>query len=118
MAATSISSPSVEQTLRVSQLQAVGQRYVALDALRGFVMLVLVSGGFGLSALLGNAKYHALASQFEHLPWNGFVLWELIMPSFMFMVGRLCRLRWRAAARRALRSNRTLNTLRSARSGS
>ena len=27
------------------------QRYLALDAYRGFIMLVLVSGGFGLEAL-------------------------------------------------------------------
>lgn len=87
MAATSIHSPSVEQTLKTSQAQAVRQRYVALDGMRGFVMLVLVSGGFGLGALLNNPKYHAVASQFEHLPWDGFVFWELIMPSFMFMVG-------------------------------
>lgn len=62
-------------------------RFVTLDCLRGFVMLVLVSGGFGLGSLIKTPGYHAIASQFQHLKWDGFVIWELIMPSFMFMVG-------------------------------
>jgi len=63
------------------------QRYQALDSMRGFVMLVLVSGGFGLGSLIRNPKYQSLATQFVHRPWEGLVLWELIMPAFMFMVG-------------------------------
>ena len=63
------------------------QRYLALDAMRGFLMLVLVLGGFGLGALIENPKFHWIAAQFHHLKWDGLVFWELIMPSFMFMVG-------------------------------
>jgi heparan-alpha-glucosaminide N-acetyltransferase len=62
-------------------------RYVALDSMRGFVMLALVSGGFGLGALSKDPRYERIASQFHHLDWEGAVIWELIMPAFMFMVG-------------------------------
>lgn len=62
-------------------------RYVALDAMRGFVMLVLCSSGFGLGYLNKNPDYRSLARQFHHLDWEGMVVWELIMPAFMFMVG-------------------------------
>ena len=63
------------------------QRYLALDAMRGFLMLVLVSGGLGMGALIKTPKYHWIAAQFHHLDWEGLIVWELIMPSFMFMVG-------------------------------
>ena len=50
---------------------SVQQRYLALDAYRGFIMLVLVSSGFGLAEL---AKYRSafvgIASQFDHMPWE------------------------------------------------
>ena len=62
-------------------------RYVALDAMRGFVMLALVSKGFGLGALKGDSAMDAITRQFKHLPWEGLVAYELIMPAFMFMVG-------------------------------
>lgn len=63
------------------------QRCVALDSMRGFVMLVLASGGFGLGALIKEPRFQSVASQFHHVKWEGLIIWELIMPSFMFMVG-------------------------------
>ena len=65
---------------------ASGQRHVALDSMRGFVMLLLVSHFLGLGELKA-PSLKAIADQFEHLSWDGFVPWEMIMPSFMFMVG-------------------------------
>jgi predicted acyltransferase len=62
-------------------------RYLALDSMRGFVMLVLCSNGFGLGSLVKDPVYRPIASQFHHLPWDGLIIWELIMPAFMFMVG-------------------------------
>ncbi|MBX7208704.1 MAG: DUF5009 domain-containing protein [Verrucomicrobiaceae bacterium] len=65
-------------------------RLVSLDAFRGFVMLLMVSSGFGIPTM---AKEHPgtfwemLAPQFEHRAWQGCALWDLIQPSFMFMVG-------------------------------
>jgi predicted acyltransferase len=72
------------------------QRLMSLDAYRGFIMLVMASGGL---ALPGVAKtfaaqfgYHSptldfLAFHTDHVPWVGCSFWDLIQPSFMFMVG-------------------------------
>jgi heparan-alpha-glucosaminide N-acetyltransferase len=63
-------------------------RYLALDAYRGFIMLVLVSGGFGLAALAQRRPAFAgIANQFEHMSWEWIAFWDLIQPAFMFMVG-------------------------------
>ena len=51
-------------------------------------MLVLVSGGFGLAVLaLRRPAFTGIADQFEHKPWEWIAFWDLIQPSFMFMVG-------------------------------
>ena len=63
------------------------KRYVALDAYRGFIMLVLAAEGFGFSALTGDPTWGRIASWFEHVPWEGGVFWDMIQPAFMFMVG-------------------------------
>src|SRR5229473_531311 len=66
----------------------VPQRYVALDAYRGFIMLILVSGGFGLAELAARRPaFTGLANQFDHMPWEWIAFWDLIQPAFMFMVG-------------------------------
>jgi len=62
-------------------------RYVSLDAYRGFIMLMLVSHAFGLNSLRDQPGWHWLAAQFEHVEWEGLVFWDLIQPAFMFMVG-------------------------------
>ncbi|MEX2264522.1 MAG: hypothetical protein WD696_21385 [Bryobacteraceae bacterium] len=51
-------------------------RYAALDAFRGVIMILLCSRGFGFRG-----------GQFGHVEWEGAVLWDLIQPAFMFMVG-------------------------------
>jgi predicted acyltransferase len=64
------------------------QRYLALDAFRGFIMLVLVSGGFGLAELAKRRPaFTGIVNQFEHMPWEWITFWDLIQPAFMFMVG-------------------------------
>ena len=74
------------------------KRLVSLDAWRGFIMLVLVSGtytdfteGFGFAqvarSLPDSATWRFLAAQFSHAPWSGCTFWDLVMPSFVFMVG-------------------------------
>ena len=69
-------------------------RLRSLDAYRGFVMLAMASGGAG--ALAGfvdhgdGASSHILQwlrQQLDHVPWRGGVFWDMIQPSFMFMVG-------------------------------
>ncbi|MCC6143986.1 MAG: DUF5009 domain-containing protein, partial [Candidatus Hydrogenedentes bacterium] len=68
------------------------KRLVSLDAHRGFIMFVLVSELFGLALLahaLGDGSWlgRFLAYQTEHVPWTGCSAWDLIQPSFMFIVG-------------------------------
>jgi len=63
-------------------------RYLALDAYRGFIMVILASGGFGLAGLAQrNPAFAGIADQFEHKPWEWIAFWDLIQPAFMFMVG-------------------------------
>ena len=70
------------------QTSTVPTRYLALDAYRGFIMFVLVSGGFGLAALAKlDPAFAGIADQFEHKPWEWIAFWDLIQPAFMFMVG-------------------------------
>jgi predicted acyltransferase len=64
------------------------QRYLALDAYRGFIMVVLVSAGFGLAGLAKrNPAFAGIANQFDHHDWEWIAFWDLIQPAFMFMVG-------------------------------
>ena len=63
-------------------------RYLALDAFRGFIMVVLISGGFGLAELAKRRPaFTGIANQFNHMPWEWITFWDLIQPAFMFMVG-------------------------------
>jgi heparan-alpha-glucosaminide N-acetyltransferase len=67
------------------------QRYVALDAFRGFIMLILVSEGFDLAGLAKrNLAYISIAGQFDHRPWEWIAFWDLIQPAWLVS---LCRLR-------------------------
>ena len=50
-------------------------------------MIYLCTEGFGLSKLKGGAVAERVASWFDHVRWDGFVPWELVMPSFVFMIG-------------------------------
>jgi predicted acyltransferase len=63
-------------------------RLVSLDAYRGFTMLAMASGGLGLKAVADlNERWKPVAHQVEHVDWTGCVFWDLIQPSFMFIVG-------------------------------
>ena len=62
-------------------------RLVSLDVFRGFTMLLLVSGGFGLQYLSDYPYFNHIARQCTHHPWNGLYFWDLIQPFFMFIVG-------------------------------
>jgi heparan-alpha-glucosaminide N-acetyltransferase len=67
---------------------AESRRYLALDAFRGFIMVILVSEGFGLAELAKrNPAFIGIANQFDHRPWEWIAFWDLIQPAFMFMVG-------------------------------
>ena len=86
-----------------SQGDSSTNRVMSIDAYRGFVMLAMASSGFGFSALakpenlqkLADSNSNpfpiwllkSLAYQFDHVAWAGCGFWDLIQPSFMFLVG-------------------------------
>ncbi len=71
------------------------QRLLSLDAYRGLIMVSLAFKGFGLRETAKNhlatnpdsSFWQTVHYQFSHVPWTGFGYWDLIQPSFMFMVG-------------------------------
>jgi predicted acyltransferase len=71
------------------------QRLRSLDAYRGLIMILLAFVGFGLAKTASlhleqnpdSRIWSAIEYQFEHVPWVGCVIWDMIQPSFMFMVG-------------------------------
>lgn len=74
---------------------AASGRLVSLDAYRGFIMVCLAFSGFGLAVTARNhlkaapdsSFWKAVFFQWEHAEWVGCAFWDLIQPSFMFMVG-------------------------------
>lgn len=75
-----------------------GDRLVSLDAYRGFIMLVMASGGLAIPEVVKalakanpeggvSPTWQFLAFHTDHVPWVGCSFWDLIQPSFMFMVG-------------------------------
>lgn len=71
------------------------QRLLSLDVYRGLIMISLAFSGFGLAATAQNhletnpdsSFWHQVKFQFSHVEWVGCAFWDLIQPSFMFMVG-------------------------------
>lgn len=70
------------------------QRLASIDALRGLVVLLLVPdvyGGFSFYAMAkadpGSQFWAVLAGLTTHVPWSGASLWDMIMPTFVFLVG-------------------------------
>src|SRR4051794_35410640 len=81
---------AVEEAPRKTRIPT--NRLVSLDAYRGFVMLAMVSGGLGLAKLARNVYpdspvWTAIGYQADHVEWGGCGFWDLIQPSFMFIVG-------------------------------
>ena len=66
-------------------------RNVAVDAYRGFVMLLMMAEVLRFSrvaqAFPGNWFWHILAYNQTHVEWAGCSLHDLIQPSFSFLVG-------------------------------
>lgn len=77
------------------------QRLLSLDAYRGFIMLLMASSGLGVVQMATanpGSFWEVIKPQFEHKAWQGCSLWDLIQPSFMFMVG--VAVPWSCAKRR------------------
>lgn len=65
-------------------------RLTSLDALRGFDMFWIIGADGIMRSLdkLGKEGWTgALARQFEHMKWEGFVFYDLIFPLFVFISG-------------------------------
>ncbi len=71
------------------------ERLHSLDAYRGLIMVTLAFVGFGLADTAKNhltknpdsKLWREVQYQFSHTEWTGCSYWDLIQPSFMFMVG-------------------------------
>lgn len=70
------------------------RRLVSLDAYRGATMLLMASEIAHIPATIqkldgypASPALQTVVHQLEHLPWSGCTLWDMIQPSFMFMVG-------------------------------
>lgn len=83
------------QPLATGGPQPLAQRLTSLDAFRGFIMVMMISDGMGFGRVAAQFTgdglpaqfWRFLASQFDHRQWQGCAAWDLIQPSFMFMVG-------------------------------
>jgi predicted acyltransferase len=69
---------------------AVNERLVSLDALRGFDMFWIMGGHpifLGLDNVFHNRITGFIKQQFDHVEWFGFNFWDIIMPLFLFLCG-------------------------------
>ena len=66
-------------------------RLHSLDALRGWIMVLLALEAAGLyehlEPLAEGTFWAPVLEQFFHHPWNGLHFWDLIQPGFMFIAG-------------------------------
>jgi len=66
------------------------QRLLSLDALRGFDMFWIIGADEVLHAMAkatGSPVWQKISAQFEHPYWQGFTLYDLIFPLFIFVTG-------------------------------
>jgi predicted acyltransferase len=66
------------------------ERLYSLDALRGFDMFWILGGEeifHTLAKATGSPFWGTVANQFTHPDWNGFHLYDLIFPLFLFLAG-------------------------------
>lgn len=76
--------------MNVNALKAGSGRLASLDILRGMDLWLLVFVQPILVAI-GNYVDHpwmnAVLYQFDHAPWEGLRMWDIVMPLFLFMTG-------------------------------
>jgi predicted acyltransferase len=95
MASLITEQPAAPPTVAAAPTQAPQtvkpHRLLSLDAYRGFIMLVLATGGLGFvkvrQSFPDNPVWRFLGFHTDHVAWIGCSFWDLIQPSFMFMVG-------------------------------
>jgi predicted acyltransferase len=86
-----VPAPVPERLPEVRPLSIPGSdRLLSIDALRGFDMFWIIGGREVLKtwvAWLVPALYWDVTFEFRHVPWDGFVFYDLIFPLFLFVVG-------------------------------
>ena len=83
---------TVSETSQVSadNKKPITQRLYSLDALRGFDMFWIIGAEevfHGLAKATHSPFWEAISTQFTHPSWNGFHVYDLIFPLFLFMAG-------------------------------
>lgn len=69
---------------------SLSERLVSLDALRGFDMFWIIGAELlvlGLNDISQSGFTGWLATQFDHVEWEGFRFYDLIFPLFVFLMG-------------------------------
>jgi predicted acyltransferase len=82
-------SPEAQHASAIAPSSA-SERIAAIDALRGFDMFWIVGGqelALAAAAWLWSPAPNWLVYHLEHVEWEGFSAWDLIMPLFLFVVG-------------------------------
>ena len=77
-------------TPNVPPAPATGGRLTSLDALRGFIMLWIMGGdsiGHALTKMEPTGLVGLLSTQLNHVDWEGFRFYDLIFPTFVFIIG-------------------------------
>lgn len=64
-----------------------GKRIIAVDAFRGFIMFSMLLHTFGLKGLAEYPVVGFIYNQLNHAPWVGFHFEDIILPSFLFIIG-------------------------------
>jgi len=67
-------------------------RLLSLDAYRGLTLLAMASSGLGIAKMVNadpvsNFWWDQIANQLDHTAWRGCSFWDMIQPTFMFIVG-------------------------------
>ena len=89
----SLTTPDKPKTLSASTAsikEFIPQRLYSLDALRGFDMFWIMGAEevfHGLATATGLPFWEALSTQFTHPSWDGFHIYDLIFPLFLFLAG-------------------------------
>ena len=68
----------------------VSKRLYSLDALRGFDMFWIMGAGgvfSNLAKITDSPIWNGISAQLTHPAWNGFTMYDLIFPLFLFMAG-------------------------------
>ncbi len=77
--------------LKITLTMSNDKRLLSLDVLRGLDLFMLVGLQPVLWQALGKMDESAttlfLRAQLDHVPWEGFSAWDLVMPLFLFMSG-------------------------------